>query len=92
MIVKLKSGREITIDLYALTVQEIRTFFDTPKVKDKYGEDETVSRAIGLTVDELRALPYPDYRRIINAFMKCLRDPLQDEGEEKNLVSESISE
>lgn len=90
MKVKIKDGKEFSIDLYALTLAEVRSLLE-PKKKDSEGDD-ILCKAVGLTKDELQALPFPDYRKITKAFWECVRDPLKDEGTEKNSQSESTSE
>ena len=93
MEIKLKDKSIITIDMYSITVSEVRSILDSKKEKaDPFGQEDTViSKACGISVERLRELPFPDYRKIIKAFWDCIRDPLKDEGEEKNSVSESIS-
>lgn len=85
----LKSGKEIKIDLYALTVADVRALLDSKN--QKHSGDDLLCKAVGMTVEELAALPFPDYRKITRAFWQAISDPLKDEGEEKNLVSESSS-
>jgi hypothetical protein len=86
---KLKSGKEVTIDLYALTVQDVRSLLD---VKKKQHEgDELLGKAVGMTADELAALPFPDYRKLTRFFWQCVSDPLKDEDDAKNSQSESTS-
>lgn len=90
MIVKLKDKTEIKVDLYALTVGEVRDLLEGKKEKGFDKEDEVIAKAAGITVEQLRALPFPSYRKVVRAFWDCLRDPLKDEDEEtKNSVSES---
>ena len=84
---KLKNGKTITIDLYALTVAEIRSLLDTKREQHK--GDEILGKAVGMTAEELASLPYPDYRKITKVFWQLVNDPLKDEGEEKNSQSES---
>lgn len=85
--IKLKNGKTVTIDLYALSVAEIRLLLDTKREQHK--GDEILGKAIGMTAEELAALPYPDYRKITKEFWQFVNDPLKDEGEEKNSQSES---
>ena len=94
MIVTLKDKTKVTIDLYALSIGEVRSILDGKKDKaDPYSkEDEIIAKAAGLNVEKLQALPFPDYRKVIRAFWDCIRDPLKDDGEEKNSVSVSTSE
>ena len=84
--VKLKS-REVTIDLYKLSVQDVRDLLDTKK--KAHDGDVTLSKAVDMTVQEIEALPYPEYRKLTRFFWKCINDPLKDEDEEKNSPSES---
>lgn len=89
MKITLKDKREVSIDLYALTLTEVRSLLDSKK-KDNEG-DEILCKAVGMTKDELQALPFPDYRKITKAFWECVRDPLKDEDDAKNSQSESTS-
>jgi len=87
--ITLKSGKQVKIDLYALTVAEIREFL-TAKKKDHEG-DVILGKACGMTADELAALPFPDYRKITKEFWERMSDPLKDEDDEKNSQSVSTS-
>ena len=89
MNVKLKDGREIQFDLYAITVLEVRALSAPPKKGRDDTGDESISKVTGLTVEELQALPFPDYRKITKELWKLLLNPLADDGEQKNSVSES---
>jgi hypothetical protein len=87
---KLKSGKEVTIDLYALSVADVRSLLD---VKKKHHEgDELLGKAVGMTTQELLDMPFPDYRKLTRFFWKCVSDPLKDEDEVKNSQSESTSD
>lgn len=81
------------MDMYAVSVGEIREILEVKKSKDDpYSkEDAVIGKTVGMTAAEIQALPYPNYRKIVTAFWKAMKDPLQDDGEEKNSVSESIS-
>ena len=82
--------RKITIDLYALTVQDVRDLLD---VKKKAHEGDVIlSKVVGLTAEELQAMPYPDYRKLTKFFWQCVNDPLKDEDEVKNSPSASTLE
>jgi len=87
--ITLKSGRQVKIDLYALTVADVREFLTTKK-KDHEG-DAILGKACGMTPDELAALPFPDYRKITKEFWACMSDPLKDEDDVKNSQSASTS-
>lgn len=87
--VETKSKGKITIDLYALSVADVRALLD--KKSTPHDGDVILSKAVGLTVEELTALPYPDYRKLTKAFWKLVNDPLSDEDDAKNSQSESTS-
>lgn len=93
MLITFKDKTTLEMDMYAVSVGEIRAILEVKKSKDdQYGkEDEVVGKTVGMTAVEIQALPYPKYRKIVNAFWAAMRDPLQDDGEEKNSVSGSIS-
>jgi hypothetical protein len=90
MMVTLKSGKTVSIDLYQLSVSDIRDMLNSKK-KDHEG-DAILSKAVGLSVEELQALPFPDYRRITMKFWECVTDPLKDEDDVKNFQSASTSD
>ena len=89
MKVILKDKREVVIDLYALTLGEVRSLLETKK--KEHDGDAILGKAVGMTDKELASLPFPDYRKITRAFWECVRDPLKDEDDIKNSQSESIS-
>lgn len=93
MKVTLKDKTEITVDLYLISIADVRSLLEGKKNKDdKYSfEDTIIAQAAGITADQLKALPFPDYRKIVKVFWDCIRDPLKDEETEKNLASESTS-
>jgi len=82
--------RKVTLDLYTLSVTDIRDLLDTKK-KARDG-DAILSKAVGMTEKELAELPYPDYRKLTKFFWLCVNDPLKDEDEIKNSQSASTSE
>ena len=90
MKVKLKNGKEVSIDLYKMTVAEIRKMGEANLPIDE--GDELLAKAIGMTKEEIQSLVYPDYRKITKKFWEYARNPLQDEDDEKNSPSESTSE
>lgn len=83
----LKSKGEIEINLYNLSVGDVRSLLDTKK--KQHEGDEILGKAVGMTAEELADLSYPDYRKLTKFFWECVNDPLKDE-EEKNSQSESI--
>ena len=87
--IELKSKGIVKVDLYALTVADVRSLLD---VKKKQHEgDEILGKAVGMTPKDLLEMPFPDYRKLTKYFWKCVSDPLKDEDEVKNSVSESTS-
>lgn len=91
MIITFKDKTTLEMDMYAVSVGEIREILEVKKSKDDpYSkEDAVIGKTVGMTAEEIQALPYPKYRKIVTAFWTAMRDPLQDDGEEKNSVSES---
>lgn len=87
--VKLKNGKSVTIDLYKLSALEVRSMLDREQTAED--GDEILAKALGMSAQELTALPYPDYRRITRHFWKFVSNPLEDEDAEKNSQSESTS-
>ncbi len=90
MKVILKDKRTVTIDLYALTLADVRGLLETKK--NDHEADAILCKAVGMSAEELRGLPFPDYRRITKAFWECVSDPLKDDDEIKNSLSESMSQ
>lgn len=88
--IELKSKGKVTVDLYSLTVSDVRSLLDTKK--KQHEGDEILGKAVGMTSEELAALPFPDYRKLTRFFWMCVNDPLKDDDDEKNSQSESISE
>jgi hypothetical protein len=74
--VTLSDGKEITFDLSRMTIREYRGMFETQEDADK--SDATLARVAGITVEELQALPYPDYRKLARVFFKRCREPDTD--------------
>jgi hypothetical protein len=87
--IELKS-RTVTVDLYNLSVAEIRSLLDMKK--KQHEQDEILGKAVGMTPEELISLPFPEYRKLTRFFWQCVNDPLKDEDDAKNSQSESISE
>jgi len=87
--IKLSDGTEFEIDLYKLTVSEVRTLLDNKKKEDD--GDAILAKAVGMTAKQIASLPFPDYRKITRAFWQAIRNPLADEETEKNSLSESTS-
>ena len=72
--VKLFSGREVVIDLMKVSAQEWK---DITKPSQS-NEDEAViiSKACGIPANELLEMPQPDYRLIIDSFIRLGTQPL----------------
>lgn len=81
----LSDGREITFNMMELTLSDYRSLFDRSQQPED--EDEILANVAGLSVEEYRNLPYPDWRRLTLAFFEAARRPLDS----PNLGSESIS-
>ena len=72
----LADGREIDFDLSQMTYGQWLGLFD-PKESDERS-DKTLARVCGITVKELKAIPFLEYKRVFAAFMKKTREPLSD--------------
>jgi hypothetical protein len=80
--IKLSDGRELTADMYKLTIGEYRLLLDNEQPVD--AGDESLGKVFGLSASEVTALPYPDYRALVTAFYRR-----STTNNEKN--SESVS-
>ena len=85
--------RTYTIDLYKLSVADIRTLSDGKARKSKSDDeaDAILARATSITIEDLRGMAYPDFRKLTRFFWECVSDPLKDEDDAKNSLSESTS-
>jgi hypothetical protein len=72
--VTLSSGKEITFDLYQMSVREWDRLIDPAQSKQE--ERAILAKVSSLTVDEIESLPYPDYHKITAAFVERCRNPL----------------
>ena len=70
----LTDGREVTINLEAVSVREWRAMFD-PR-QPQADEDATICKITGLALDELTALSVMDYKRLYKAIVEQAREPL----------------
>jgi hypothetical protein len=68
---KLKSGKEINFDVYAVTHAEYRSFGNVGSTND----EEIIAKACGLTVDEQNALPEKEWRSLARAFIARITAP-----------------
>lgn len=72
----LADGREVDFDLSQLTYGQWLGLFDPKESEDR--SDKTLARCSGLTLKELKALPFLEYKRLFQAFLKKTREPLSD--------------
>lgn len=85
MDVKISNKKEITFDLYTFTFQEYTKIFDGEGGDNR--ADELIAKSAGMTVDDLRSLPFPDNRKIVTAFFKKCRDVVSDPNSESASTS-----
>ncbi len=74
--VKLQDGREITINLAAITIQEYRNMIKSDAPEEE--GDTILAKTAGLQPDELRTLDLITYKRVVAAFWKTVNEPLAD--------------
>jgi len=67
---------DIKIDLSRITIKEYRALFD--KDQPQAEEDAIMAKCADITVDDLLALPQPEYRRLVKLFFDEARKPLDD--------------
>jgi len=84
--VELHDGKALKIDLYKITIKEWRSIFSPDQ--EQAEEDKIIARVLGLKVDELLALPQPDYKKAVTAVLEAARAP----EDEKNLPSASTED
>lgn len=70
----LSSGKEIVFDLNQMTYGQWLGLFDAKESDER--SDETLARVCGVAYEELKALQFPEYRRLFLAFLKRTREPL----------------
>jgi hypothetical protein len=72
------SGKPIPeIDLRQITVSEWRAMFD-PTQSDHAG-DETLAKACGMSVKDIRKMPLYDYRALFQAVLEKASKPLDND-------------
>jgi len=76
MDVKLSDGRGLRIDLSQITMLQFRSVLDP--AQDAVEGDTIIGKCVGMTAEELGALPLPDYKRLVRAFFRKAREPLAD--------------
>ena len=72
----LPDGKEITFDLSQMSYGQWLGLFDSKESDER--SDKTLARVCGITMKELKALPFLEYKRIFEAFLKKTREPLSD--------------
>lgn len=68
-----KDGREIAFDFEQMSVGQWLGLFDTSESDEK--STQTIARVCGLTLKELKGLPYPEYKRLLVKFFERAREP-----------------
>jgi len=72
--ITLKNGKVIKIDVGEMTVADWRMFVDKDSTRDQ--EDEIVGKCIGMTGEEVKKLPWNDFRVIVKVIVAECREPL----------------
>lgn len=72
----LSDGREITLDLNRITLEEWRNLFHQEQPEEE--GDKILARVCGLEAGEIVKLGYLDYRRLTKKFFERAREPLAD--------------
>lgn len=85
--VKLHDGREIAINLHAISMREYRTMLNPAGEVDE--GDEILGKVLGLTLEEVQSFTPPDYRLAIKRVLEAASAPL--ENDPKNSASASTS-
>lgn len=75
----LPDGKEITFDLSKMTYGQWMGMFDPKESEER--SDQTLARVAGIEMEELKTIPYPEYRKLLAAFFKRCRAPLDDPNE-----------
>jgi hypothetical protein len=72
----LPDGKEITFDLSQMTYGQWLGLFDAKESDER--SDKTLARVCGIAFKEIKELPFLEYKRLFNAFLKKSREPLSD--------------
>ena len=78
--IKLSDGREVTVNLNAISLREFREMVAPETEQER--TDELTAKVVGMTADELTGMGFMDYQRILRAVIESARDPLS--ADEKN--------
>lgn len=73
---ELHDGRDVTFDLYAISMAEYRALFN-PSQPDA-DEYATLAKVTGLTAGDIAGLPMMEYRRLFKAMLDKAREPLEN--------------
>ena len=87
MVMKLKDGREVNVNLDNITILEWRLMWQSDT--DNKVSDEIFARCVGMTIEEMEGLSMRDFQRIARAIRDAAANPDDDE---KNSVSASTSD
>ena len=72
--VKLLSGQEVVIDMMKINAKEWKDIVKPGQTDED--EAAIISRATGVAADKLLSMPQPDYRLIIDSFIRLGTQPL----------------
>ena len=74
--VKLFSGKEVTIDITKVDISEWKKAVKVSTPEDE--EYQIISKATGISVEGLGKISQPDYRMIIDTFVRLGTQPLSN--------------
>jgi len=74
--VTLKSGKVIPVDVSGVTVQEWRDFVSPNGTVAT--ENAVVMKCTGMEAEEIGAMTYQDFRRVVKAIVRAMQEPLAD--------------
>lgn len=72
--VTLVNGKVVVVDLMKVSTREFREMTD-PRQPDR-DEAVTIAKAVNMSIEEILALPLPDYRLVASAFLRLATQPL----------------
>ncbi|MHC4334125.1 MAG: hypothetical protein ACYSUV_10300 [Planctomycetota bacterium] len=73
---KLSDGREVTIDLYKVTIKEWRDLLNPEQAEED--EYATLAKVCGMKPEEVAGLAYPDFRLLGQKVAEKASNPLSD--------------
>ena len=80
--ITLGGGREVSFDLEKITISEYEELLDSKITRQR--EKEILSNPCGMTVEEIKGLSLPDYKKLAKAFVLKAVSPVSEEASEKN--------